>query len=62
MSWLLLLLHALVLVLSVMLLLSPNALFNRHNGLATVKLNINALLQSSPIGSNSASNLTAIHP
>ncbi len=43
-AWLLLLLHALALAISVLLLLSPNKLFNQHSGLATVSLNSTLLV------------------
>jgi hypothetical protein len=64
-AWLLLLLHALALVISVLLLLSPNKLFNKHSGLATVLLNSTLLV--SPLSNgwqaadspSSSTNLTA---
>jgi hypothetical protein len=62
-AWLLL--HALALVISVLLLLSPNKLFNKHSGLATVLLNSTLLV--SPLSNgwqaadspSSSTNLTA---
>lgn len=50
-AWLLLLLHALVLALSILLLLSPNNIFNRSSGLASVELNTSAILAAMADGS-----------
>lgn len=58
-SWILLVLHALVLVISVLLLLSPNTLFNRESGLANVKLDITALLSTSTLNANTTSSQNA---
>ncbi|SNX83972.1 uncharacterized protein MEPE_02680 [Melanopsichium pennsylvanicum] len=58
-SWILFVFHALVLSLSILLLLSPNTIFNRQNGLASVKLNLGALIPSSLNGSTLSSNITA---
>lgn len=60
-AWLLLLLHVLVLSVSVLLLLSPNNVFNRQNGLASVSLNLSALSLSSTFGTAPSSNLTGLH-
>lgn len=49
-AWLLLLLHTLVLALSVLLLLSPNNVFSRQSGLASVELNTSALFALTPDG------------
>lgn len=54
-AWLLLLLHALVLALSVLLLLSPNSVFNRQSGLASVELDTGALAAATTGGSMGAS-------
>ncbi|KIS67285.1 uncharacterized protein UMAG_12264 [Mycosarcoma maydis] len=53
-AWILLLLHALVLALSVLLLLSPNTLFNSQSGLASVGLDTGALFASSALDTTDA--------
>lgn len=61
-AWILLLLHALVLALSVLLLLSPNTLFNSQSGLASVGLDTGALFASSALDTTDAPrrNATAV--
>lgn len=58
-AWLLFALHALVLSLSVLLLLSPNNVFNRHSGLASVRLNTTTLTRTPSVAVGPSSNVTA---
>lgn len=52
-AWILLVLHALALGISLVLLLSPNNLWNRQSGLASVKLDMSALVASPNINGSS---------